>query len=41
MVLDDEREYHWRMYFEDNNGRLNGKNSLLHTKRWDVYNLEK
>ena len=32
--LDNEREHHWRMVFED-------KKALLHAKRWDIYVNEK
>ena len=39
--LDDEREHHWRMVFEDNDGEVYGKKSLLHSERWDVYVNEK
>ena len=41
MVLDDERELHWRMVFEDNNGGVDGTKAILHAKKWDVYNYEK
>ena len=41
MVLGDERERHWRMVFEDNNGGVDGTKALLHAKKWDVYNSEK
>ena len=41
VVLDDERERHWRMVFEDNNGGVDGTKALLHDKKWDVYNSEK
>ena len=41
VVLDDERERHWRMVFEENNGGVDGKKALLHAKKWDVYNSEK
>ena len=41
MILDDERECHWRMVFEGGNGRVDGKKDLRHAKRWYVYNLEK
>ena len=41
MVLNDERERHWRMVFEEKNGGVDGKNALLHAKRWYVYNSEK
>ena len=35
--LDDERERHWRMVFDDNYGGLDDVKSLLHAKRWDIY----
>ena len=35
--LDDERERHWRMVFEDNEGGVDDKKTLLHAKRWDLY----
>ena len=35
--LDDERERHWRMVFEDNGGGVDDKKALLHAKRWDSY----
>ena len=41
VVLDDERERHWRMDFENNNGGVDGMKVLLHAKKWDVYNSEK
>ena len=41
MVLDDERERHWCMVFEDKNGGVDGTKTLLHANKWDVYNLEK
>ena len=41
MVLDDDRESHWRMVFEDNNGGVYGTKALLHANNWDIYNLEK
>ena len=39
--LDNERERHWRMVFEDNGGGVDDSNALLHAKRWDVYVNEK
>ena len=39
--LDDERGCHWKMLFEDNDGRVEYSKSLLHAKRWDVYVNEK
>ena len=41
VVLDDERESHWRMVIEENNGGVDWTKALLHTKKWDVYHLEK
>ena len=35
--LDHKRERHWRIVFEDNNGGVDNKKSILHAKRWDVY----
>ena len=35
--LYDERERHWRIVFENNNGRVDGAKALLHAKRWYVY----
>ena len=40
MVLDDEREHHWRIVFEVENGGVDGKKALLHAKRWDFYNSD-
>ena len=37
MKLDDDTERCWRMVFEDNDGGVYDKKSLLNTKRWDVY----
>ena len=39
--LDNERERHWRMVFEDNGGGVENAKALLHVKRWDVYVNEK
>ena len=39
--LNDQRESHWRMVFEDNGGGVDDKKVLLHAKRWDVYVNEK
>ena len=36
VVLNDERERHWYMVFEDNNGGVYGKKALIHAKKWDV-----
>ena len=34
--IDDERERHWRIFFEDNEGGVDEK-ALLHAKPWDLY----
>ena len=39
VVLYDEIECHWRMVFEDKNGEVHGKNTLLHKRRWDLPHL--
>ena len=39
--IDDERELHWRMVFEDNDGGVDDAKLLLHAKRWDLYVNEK
>ena len=39
--LDDERECHWRMVFEDNDGGVDDAKALLHAKRWYIYVNEK
>ena len=39
--LDDERERHWSMVFEDNYGGVDGAKALLHAKSWDIYINEK
>ena len=41
VVIDDERERHWHMDFEENNGGLDGTKTLLHANKWDVYNSYK
>ena len=33
----DERESHWGMVFDDNDGEVDDKTTLLYAKRWDVY----
>ena len=35
--LDDEKERHWRMVFEDNDGGVDDEKALLHAKSWDAY----
>ena len=37
LKLDNDRERHWRMVFEDNDGGVDDKKELLHVKRWDIY----
>ena len=39
--LDDERERHWRMVFEDNDGGVDDEKEFLHAKRWYIYLNEK
>ena len=39
--LDNERECHWRIVFEDNDGGVDDENALLYAKMWDVYVDEK
>ena len=31
-----ERERHWRMVFEDNNGGVDGTKAFLHANKWYV-----
>ena len=35
--IDDERERHWRMVFEDTEGGVHDKKVILSAKRWDIY----
>ena len=35
--IDDEKEHHWRMVFEDNCGGVDDAKALLHAERWDLY----
>ena len=37
LKIDNERERHRRMVFEDNDGGLDDKKEFLQDKRWDVY----
>ena len=37
VIINDEREHHWRMFFKDNYGGVDSKKAILHAKRWDVY----
>ena len=38
VVLDDERERHWRMIFEGNSGGVDETKALLHAQKRNVYN---
>ena len=35
--LDNEREHHWRMVFNDNNGGVDDDKMVLNSKKWDFY----
>ena len=35
--LDNKRERHWGMVFEENNGGVDDAKALLYAKRWDIY----
>ena len=39
--IDNKRESHWRIVFEDNDGGVDDKKAFLHAKRWDLYVNEK
>ena len=41
IYLDDKRERHWSMVFEDNYGGVDGAKALLRAKSWDIYVNEK
>ena len=41
MIIKYEIEYHWRMFFKDNEGDMDNEKVITHTKRWDVYMNEK
>ena len=41
VVLNDDRERHRCMVFEDNNGGVYETKALLHDKKWGVYNSQK
>ena len=41
MAADDERERHWRIEFDENEGGIDDNNVLLHAKRWYVFMSEK
>ena len=35
--IDNDWGFHWRIFFEDNDGGVDDNNALLHSKRWVVY----
>ena len=37
VILDNQREHHWRMVFEDNDRGVENAKAFLHAKRWDIY----
>ena len=37
----EERERHWSIVFEDNDGGVDNEKALLHAKRWYVHMKEK
>ena len=39
VVLNDDREHHRSIFFEDNNRGVDGTKALLHAKKWYVYIL--
>ena len=39
--IDNKRERHWRIFFEDNDGGVDDKKTLLYAKMWDLYVNEK
>ena len=39
--LYNERERHWRIVFEENDGGVGNEKTLLHAKSWDIYVNEK
>ena len=41
MRIDDKREHHWRIVFEENNGVLDDEKEILRARRWHVYMNEK
>ena len=40
MKLYNERECHWKMVFEENDGGVENKKVLLHYNMWDIYKNE-
>ena len=39
--LNDERDNHFRVGFENNNGGIYDKKSLIHANRWYIYIIDK
>ena len=39
--LENERERHWKMIFDNSEGGLDDVKALLHAKKWYVYLSEK
>ena len=39
--IDNKRERHWRIVFEENYGGVDDKKTLLYAKMWDLYENEK
>ena len=37
VIIDNKRERHWRIVFEDNGVGVGNRKAILHNKRWDVY----
>ena len=41
VILENERERHWRVVFEDNMGGVDDEKVIPNDKMWDVYMNEK
>ena len=39
--LNNKRERHWRMVFEEIDGRMDNQKVIIHAKRWDIYKNRK
>ena len=37
LILDDERQHHWRMVFKDNDGGVDDVKKIMHAKKQDFY----
>ena len=35
--LNNERDYHWRVVFEDNEWGIDNEKSFIHDNKWDLY----